>query len=134
MSVGMLNDEFTEITHPVEMIPIITKDNDVLWYKSKLISNNGITNVDNNLYTMFSNIYDKLKLYIDTFNFTYFIYKDTLRLHNDQSEQYDSQFNLNNDLKEKIELYKQELKKYLAIIHEQLNKMNEVLEIKHKIN
>lgn len=132
MSVGMLNDEFTEITHPVEMMPIITKDNDVLWYKSKLISNNGITNVDNNLYTMFSNIYDKLKLYIDTFNFTYFIYKDTLRLHNDQSEQYDSQFNLNNDLKEKIKIYKQELKKHLTTIHEELNKMNEVLEIKHK--
>ena len=56
MSVRELSDEFTEINHPIEMIPLITKDNGILWYKAKLIDNNRVLNVDSDLYTKASNI------------------------------------------------------------------------------
>ena len=83
---------------------------------------------------MFSNIFDKLKMYIDTFNFTYFIYKDTLRMYKDQNEDYDNIYGLSEELEAKLDLYKSDLRKHLSVIHDRLNELNEVLEIKHRLS
>ncbi len=133
MSMQELGDEFIEINHPIEMIPLITKDNGILWYKARLIGNNSVLNVDNSLHTMFSNIFNRLKIYIDAFNVTYFIYKDTLRMYNDQNEDYDSIYGLSDELEAKLDLYKTDLRKHLSIIHDKLNELNNVLEIKHRL-
>lgn len=133
MSIQELGDEFTEINYPIEMIPIITKDDDILWYKARLIGNNGVLNVDNSLHTTFSNIFNRLKIYIDAFNVTYFIYKDTLRMYNDQNEDYDKIYGLSDELEAKLDLYKSDLRKHLSIIHDKLNELNDVLEIKHRL-
>ena len=133
MSMQELGDEFIEINHPIEMIPLITKDNGILWYKARLIGNNSVLNVDNSLHTMFSNIFNRLKIYIDAFNVTYFIYRDTLRIYNDQNEDYDKIYGLSDELEAKLDLYKTDLRKHLSIIHDKLNELNNVLEIKHRL-
>lgn len=124
--------KFVEIEEPLDMIPIITKDNEVLWYRAKYIGENGIRNVDIPLQERFANTFNKLKMYIDIYNFTYFVYEDAVKFFNSSKEKYYAVYGLDTELKEKIKTYTDDLNKYLSAIHNMFNEYNSLIEIKHK--
>lgn len=132
MSECLIEKEFVEIEYPNDMIPILTKDKTIIWYNEKYVGINPIRNVDVLLYDRFTSVFNKLKLYIDVFNFTYFVYKKEVDFINANSEKYDELYGLNNDLLEKVNLYRKDLNKYLTVIHDTFNVYYEILNIKHK--
>lgn len=125
--------EFDEIKYPKDMLPIVTKDKSILWFDAKFVNTKSVGNIDVLLYDKFTEVFNKLKIYIDTFNFTYFMYEKEIEFININSEEYDKQYGLNNDLMEKLNSYKNDLKRFLNRIHEEFNEYNRLLEIDYRI-
>ena len=126
-----LVEKYIEIKQPDDMIPIITKDRSILWYNAKYVRANSIRNVDVLLYDKFAKVFNGLKLYIDSFNFICFAYKKEIEFINNNCEKYDNEYDLNKDLYEKVETYKECMEKYLDIIHNLFNDYYKMIERVH---
>jgi hypothetical protein len=113
------------------MIPIVTKAEEVIWYNVKFVNKNTINNIANDLHKEFNGLYNKMRLHIDVYNFILFGYENTKCLLIEQTESYDTQYELNIDIKSKCLEYKVELNKTLDCIHNLFNELNELLSIKH---
>jgi len=122
---------YSKINHIEEMIPIVTKAEEVIWYNVKFVNKNTINNIANDLHKEFNGLYNKMRLHIDVYNFILFGYENTKCLLIEQTESYDTQYELNIDIKSKCLEYKVELNKTLDCIHNLFNELNELLSIKH---
>ena len=62
------------------------------------------------------------------------MFKKEIDFINSNTEKYDKQYGLNNDLLEKVNTYRNDLNKYLAAIHRDFFKYYELLDITDKID